>query len=308
MAKKRIHHYFIPLEQNNFRPHLLRPHFLSFFGLAVIFAKFFITAALFISYPSPTAFAEITSRQIIELANQSRQEAGLPPLSENFILDRAAMQKAQDMLNRDYFNHEDPDGNTPWYWLKDNGYLYSYAGENLAMNFVKSESVHQAWMNSESHRANILNPNYQEIGIGVLEGELQGKKTTVLVQFFGTTFAQKQGVDYSFASSLEQGTPLSTELTEGTAQPQFKGKEVVVTLKSEPEHSLLSKFAAYTKEFYWVILALLSLLLLINILVKIKVQHKSIIVQTILVLILIATMISLQTHFLENISQTLKII
>ncbi|PIY97116.1 MAG: hypothetical protein COY66_01145 [Candidatus Kerfeldbacteria bacterium CG_4_10_14_0_8_um_filter_42_10] len=305
--KNKIHHYFIPQEQNNFRPHLLRPHFLSFFSVLVIFAKFFVTAAFFVSYSSPTAFAAITSRQIIEFTNQARQEAGLAPLSENFTLDRAAMQKAQDMLDRGYFNHEDPDGNPPWYWLKNNGYLYSYAGENLAMDFIKAESVHQAWMNSESHRANILNPSYQEIGIGVLQGELQGKKTTVLVQFFGTTFAQEE-TNYPFATSLEQGSPLATELTSGLNQPQFKGEEITVTLKSEPEHSLLSKLVAYTQEFYWAILGLLSLLLLINILVKIKVQHKSIIVQTILVLILIATMISLQTHFLENISQTLKII
>jgi len=306
--KKRIHHYFVPLEQNDHRPFILRPHFLSFFSVVIILAKVFVTATLFFSYNSPTAFAEITSRRIIELTNQSRQEASISTLSENSLLSKAAFQKAQDMLERDYFDHEDPDGRLPWYWLKNNDYLYSYAGENLAVDFVKAEDVHKAWMKSETHRANILNPNYQEIGIAVVQGELEGKKTTLLVQFFGTTFAAREGEISEFYPAPEIGTPTSTELLGENSQPQLKGEETVVTLKTVPEKSLLSQLIFYTNKFYWIILIFLAVALLINILVRIKVQHKPVIVQTIFVLVLIAIMISVQTHFLENLPFNLMII
>lgn len=306
--KQKIHHYFIPHKQNGFRPHILRTHSLSIFSLAVILTKVILTAFLFWSYSSPAAFAAITSHELIEFANQSRIENGIAPVTENYILDRAAMQKARDMLDRDYFNHEDPDGNAPWHWLKDNGYIYSYAGENLAMDFIKSEGVHNAWMNSESHRANILNSNYQEIGIGVLQGELDGEKTTVLVQFFGTTFASRESEITGLATPAEIGTPTYTEIAASGTQPQLQGEQVVATIKEAPQDDFLNQLIFYSKKFYWIILSVLVLSLLINILVRIKVQHKPVIVQTIIVLILIAGIISIQTHFLESIPEALRII
>lgn len=301
-----IHLYFIPHELNDHRPYILRPHFLSFYSVLVIFSKLFLTVVLFFSYRSPVAFAEITTREILELTNQSRTERGIASVSENPTLSQAAWQKGQDMLDRDYFNHEDPEGNAPWHWLKDNGYLYSYAGENLAMDFVKAESVHSAWMASASHRSNILNPNYQEIGIAVVQGELEGEKTTLLVQFFGTSFASAGEFDSS--SLAHQETPFSSETLLDNKEPQLKGEEITVTLKSEKEKNILSYLTFYSKKFYWIFLSLLTLALLINIVVRIKIQHKSVIAQTILVLILITTMLFIKTHFLENISQTLKII
>ena len=122
MAKK-LHHYIIPHENNNHRPHILRPRMLSSISVFVIIAKLFVTVAFLFAYNSPEAFAEISSRKIIELTNQSRVNVGAEPVTENALLTRAAYQKAEDMLDRDYFNHEDPDGNMPWYWLKDNGYI-----------------------------------------------------------------------------------------------------------------------------------------------------------------------------------------
>ena len=210
MAKK-LHLYIIPHEDNQHRPHILRPRVLSIISVIILLAKFFVTATFLFSYNSPEAFAEISSRKIIEFTNQSRANIGVDPVTENALLTRAAYQKAEDMFERDYFNHEDPDGNMPWYWLKDNGYVYSYAGENLAMDFTRAESVHEAWINSESHRANIENSNYKEIGIAVVQGELNGKSTTVLVQFFGTTYIpQTAGTADPFATETID-TPLFSE-------------------------------------------------------------------------------------------------
>jgi hypothetical protein len=102
------------------------------------------------------------------------------------LLNQAAQEKADDMAQNGYFAHTSPDGKTPWYWLDQVGYNYSYAGENLAVNFTDSQDVTAAWMNSPEHRANILKANYTEVGTGVAEGMYDGNETIFVAQDFGT--------------------------------------------------------------------------------------------------------------------------
>ncbi|MFH0969045.1 MAG: CAP domain-containing protein [Patescibacteria group bacterium] len=133
------------------------------------------------------AFAsEITRENIVNLVNQSRTENGLPALSENEKLDKAAQDKANDMIANNYFAHTSPSGITPWFWIEKNGYDYQYAGENLALGFSTVENEHQAWMNSPTHKKNILNTNYEEIGVAVGKGVIENNTVTVAVQTFGT--------------------------------------------------------------------------------------------------------------------------
>ena len=131
--------------------------------------------------------SSITAKNIIKLVNEARNKEGLKPLQENSKLSAAAAAKAADMLKNDYFAHNSPSGKTPWYWLEKSGYNYKYAGENLAMNFSSAEEEQKAWMKSPTHKKNILNANYQEIGVAVAEGKIDGKSTTVAVQMFGAT-------------------------------------------------------------------------------------------------------------------------
>jgi len=130
--------------------------------------------------------SSITAKNIIKLVNDARSKEGLKALQENSSLSKAAAQKAEDMLKNDYFAHNSPSGKTPWYWMEKSGYDYKYAGENLAMNFTSAEEEQKAWMKSPTHRKNILNANYQEIGVAVAEGKIDGKSTTVAVQMFGS--------------------------------------------------------------------------------------------------------------------------
>lgn len=123
---------------------------------------------------------------IIALANASRTKAGLATLSENATLATAAKNKANDMIKNDYFAHTSPKGVEPWYWIKDAGYQYKAAGENLAINYTDATEQHEAWMKSETHRANILNARYQEIGVAVVHGKIAGKESTVTVEYFGS--------------------------------------------------------------------------------------------------------------------------
>ncbi|MEK7598629.1 MAG: CAP domain-containing protein [Patescibacteria group bacterium] len=152
----------------------------------IAFIAVFIGIFAFLSLGYAIA-SSITAKTIIKLANESRSKEGLKALQENPKLSAAASAKAEDMLKNDYFAHNSPSGKTPWYWMDKIGYNYKYAGENLAMNFFSAEEEQIAWMKSESHRKNILNANYQEIGVGIAEGKIDGKTTTVAVQMFGSS-------------------------------------------------------------------------------------------------------------------------
>ncbi|OGI17120.1 MAG: hypothetical protein A3J63_03095 [Candidatus Moranbacteria bacterium RIFCSPHIGHO2_02_FULL_40_12b] len=144
----------------------------------------------FFALANCTAFAsEITSKNIIELVNKSRIKEGLKALVENNKLSIAARDKADDMLKKDYFAHTSPSGVTPWYWLNKNEYNYKYAGENLAINFESAEKQHEAWMKSKSHRGNILNASYREIGVAVFKGKVNGNEALIAVEFFGARIA-----------------------------------------------------------------------------------------------------------------------
>jgi uncharacterized protein YkwD len=120
------------------------------------------------------------------LANSDRASANLANLSVNPLLAAAAQMKADDMASRSYFSHNTPEGLSPWYWFSKAGYNYKYAGENLAVNFVDSEEVEHAWMDSPLHRLNILNPNFTEIGIATSTGIYEGRSAIFVVQMFGT--------------------------------------------------------------------------------------------------------------------------
>ena len=130
--------------------------------------------------------AGIVPADVIALANAARSKAGLATLHENATLAQAAKNKANDMIKNDYFAHTSPKGVEPWHWMKEAGYRYSAAGENLAINYTNAKEQHTAWMNSETHKSNILSTRYKEIGVAVVTGKIDGKESIVTVEMFGT--------------------------------------------------------------------------------------------------------------------------
>ncbi|HLD35047.1 MAG TPA: CAP domain-containing protein, partial [Patescibacteria group bacterium] len=185
---RHAHHFLIPHSGNDHKPHALRPMALRLYTFSIIGVKLFVTTFLFLTYPSIGKFASITEAEILSYTNASRAESGVPALSLNSKLNQAAKLKAQDMIADDYFAHTAPDGTKPWEFLKQAGYSYAAAGENLAMDFTEASSVHVAFMNSPSHKKNIVNGQYTEMGVAVIDGELQGHQTTILVEFFGEPY------------------------------------------------------------------------------------------------------------------------
>ena len=160
-------------------------------------------ALLQISHANIALSASITAEEMVSLTNKSRAEAGLPSLLVNEKLTNAAREKADDMFEFQYFDHNSPSGLTPWDFIKSAGYDYRYAGENLAIDFVTANGAHKALMESSSHRENILNSNYTEIGIVAVEGMFDGNKSIIIVEEFGTPLKKEIAMDYSLNENIE---------------------------------------------------------------------------------------------------------
>lgn len=106
-------------------------------------------------------------QQALSLLNRDRAAHGLPALKANSQLTALARNYAQDMIRRGFFSHNNPEGQSPFDRMRQAGISYKYAGENLAVNSSVA-GAEAAFMNSPGHRANILNANYTEVGIGVV--------------------------------------------------------------------------------------------------------------------------------------------
>ena len=182
---KKLRLIIFPCRENDFQSRLLRRNFL--FRLAVIlFVLRIVVLPFYIHFPKSSFFAKIVSSDILQLLNAQRKSQGLTVLKENPKLSKAALLKARDMFEQGYFGHKSPKGIPGWYWIQESGYHYELAGENLAIGFLDSEEVYQAWYDSPQHRENLFNPDFQDIGIAVVKGKFQGNETTIVVQLFGT--------------------------------------------------------------------------------------------------------------------------
>ncbi|TSC61210.1 MAG: hypothetical protein Athens041674_844 [Parcubacteria group bacterium Athens0416_74] len=135
--------------------------------------------------------AAVVSSTLVDLTNGDRAANNLASLSLNPRLVAVAQAKANDMAAKSYFSHISPEGRDPWYWFKQEKYAFEYAGENLAVDFSDSMDVERAWMNSSTHRKNILDPHFTEIGIATAVGTYQGKSTIFVAQAFGKPSAQR---------------------------------------------------------------------------------------------------------------------
>lgn len=181
----KLHHLFIPHPKT----HQKSP-FLSWYALVVYILIFILLRSgfNFLNTYKPGILgvnASITTEQIVEETNRERTNMGLEPLILNPILSEAARLKALNMFEENYWAHFAPSGKTPWSFILGTGYKFSYAGENLARNFYTSEDTVKAWMNSPTHKENMVNPRYKDIGVAVVDGVLLGQKTTLVVQMFG---------------------------------------------------------------------------------------------------------------------------
>lgn len=186
MLKDKFYLYFLPHPHTHQKAKLLHWHFILIYLLIFMLVKVGLDLVALASPGVLGINSDITVSQVIELTNSERQKIGLQSLKEDQALDQAAYEKAKNMFAENYWAHFSPSGKDPWGFISGSGYKFAYAGENLARNFYDSKEVIAAWMNSPTHKDNIINGHYQDIGIAVVDGVLQGQKTTLVVQMFGT--------------------------------------------------------------------------------------------------------------------------
>lgn len=196
------------MPKNDHRAHRKEVGMGALLALIIVLGSFgIITQAPAIVARVPNVAAVISS-VLVELTNVDRTSQGLATLKVNPLLTEVAEAKARDMATKGYFAHTSPEGLSPWHWFQEKGYAFSYAGENLAIDFSESADVQRAWMNSPTHRANIVGTRFTEIGIAVENGTYQGRPATFVVQVFGTPAP----------ASVSKATPATT--TAPTPKPK----------------------------------------------------------------------------------------
>ncbi len=122
-----------------------------------------------VTIPLPDEAALALENEVIALVNQERKKMGLQPLKRNWEVSRVAWYKSKDMAVNDYFSHNSAVYGSPFDMLSGFKIPYRYAGENIAKGQKTATAVMNAWMNSSGHRANILNKNFNQIGVGFYE-------------------------------------------------------------------------------------------------------------------------------------------
>lgn len=259
--KKPLHHhlhdFFLPTARNEYHPNMFSRVSVIVLAVIIIGCEVGYVAQTKFVFLNTDFLASVLPSVLTTLTNADRAESGLAPLTRNPLLDAAAQAAAEDMATKGYFSHVAPDGATPWSWLDKAGYVYSYAGQNLAVNFTDSQNVETAWLESPTHRENILKPHYTEIGFGTANGLYEGQETTFVVEFFGTpvtevarTVASARAIAKASASPTPQATStqvLGTEV-KNTAVPQeaplLPATQSFLTMLSSPLTALETIFTA----------------------------------------------------------------
>lgn len=202
--------------------------------------KLFVLSALLVASTanlSPVVAAgEIVGREqtIIDMTNAVRAKAGVGHLVMDARLMRSAQAKANDMAQKSYFDHANPDGYRMIYWIKPTGYEFTLAGENLARGFTDIDRLMNGWINSPGHYKNLVEPKFQDMGVGIATGIYENAVTIFVVQHFGAPAIAADHDIHQVASDVvtpaiapfvspaaaatpdvaEKGTPISLSLLE----------------------------------------------------------------------------------------------
>ncbi len=203
----KLRDFLIPHEGNNFYPLSFAPRRVIFHISGALAVKLIVFLFIMFlpaqAWLTPDVLLE-QEAEIIRLTNELREGKGVGILSENVKLRSAAFDRAQDMLIKQYFAHISPDGTRFSKWIDDSGYDYKVAGENLAMGFADASGAMEGWKASPTHYDNLVDPDYENIGVSAVDGVMNGYGTTLVVQLFGALINNsplEEKFSYSSASS-----------------------------------------------------------------------------------------------------------
>lgn len=210
----------LPNKANDYRPHLIRAR-----GIIAVLVVALLAQLTYgwVTTGKMAVLGRSSSIQTSELAdytNKARSDAGLPELRINDELSKAASLKVMDMFEAQYWAHVSPSGVQPWKWFADAGYSYSVAGENLAKDYPTAQATVNAWLDSPTHRANLLNKDYVDVGYAVMDGDLDGENTTLIVAMYGAPAIKSVGA--AAESSLAAFSAPVVTATSGGLWAHFK--------------------------------------------------------------------------------------
>jgi uncharacterized protein YkwD len=141
-----------------------------------------LTTILLYRQKTNEARQDISSDELYDLINMYRKENGREILKVNPELEQSATAKVDDMIKKNYWSHNESTDNTVWKFIKDTGFDFSYAGENLAKDMTTDKDIIEAWKLSEKHNKNLLDNNFTDMGLAYqCNIQFQGKKDTCLV-------------------------------------------------------------------------------------------------------------------------------
>ncbi|MFA5127411.1 MAG: CAP domain-containing protein [Patescibacteria group bacterium] len=193
--KRTCKKYFIPHAANNYHPHFLHTKRALFYSALFVSMKLIVFIAV-LALPAtvfvlPDVLAE-EQKKIIVLTNAIRANSHLKDLTVNTALNNSSQAKADDMAVNAYFSHTSPSGKTVSDFVRSSGYKYSTVGENLAMGFASAEDAVNAWVNSPTHYANMIDKDYVDLGVGLESGVYAGEQTVYVAQHFGSPSAMSE--------------------------------------------------------------------------------------------------------------------
>ena len=309
--------HFIPHEGNEHRPRFLRKENIKNIAILIILVEAFVFLLPTLTNLNRTGgMAAVLPAVLATLTNEERQANNLQILTTNPVLVKAAEMKANDMASKSYFAHTSPEGKTPWYWLEQVGYKYQYAGENLAINFSDSKDVTNAWMNSPTHRANIVKDKYTEVGTGIATGMYQGRQTVFVAQVYANPLVVKTepikipvkkvetksvNTKNVAVSEAPKTKVLGAEIETVNSPTNIARQDLTENTENNQEVSLWQKLMASprnsTNMIFFIILGVIILALILNIFIKIKHHHPNLIINGLIIIAIISTILSVNYYF-----------
>ncbi len=273
-SSRKLKDFILPHNGNGYKPLALTAGGVALALIIVVLVQGVYVLGSRFALSNPHFLASVLPSVVTSLTNDDRKSNGLEAVEPDALLTRAAQMKAEDMAEKGYFSHVAPDGKTPWYWLDQVKYPYSYAGENLAIDFTDSKDVEDAWMASPTHRANIVKREYTRIGVGVAKGMYEGSETTFVVQFFATP---KKGAVIPGEDTVATAGPGARVLGAETEPATISLADFLARLAASPMHTTAYVLAGLA--------GLFTILLLIAIVVHMRIQFIEIIVGGLLVIV-----------------------
>ncbi len=288
--KTLLHAYTAPYEHRGHKPHLFTVRSLHtlFIGLVVL-QMFSMMGGTWANIET-----NISKQVLIDLTNQTRLENNVVTLIPDEILTRAAQARAQEMASRGYFSHVSPEGNKPWMWFDNAGYDFSYAGENLAVNFTNSEDIEKAWVNSPTHFKNLVLPQYTHIGIGIAEGLYQGNEAVFVVQFFAKP-TKKQLAKIKQGLTNIETTPKNSQTQNQTMTNSSQQKVLGDSIQKTGMWFMFDNLFAGVNTLQIIILysLLIAIILIFMVAVRMHVQpkYKEILIDTLFIVVILVFLI-----------------